>query len=173
MRVFKELAVFGVVLIAIFVGSYAIEQYFGLSDPIKVLYFWSGWLSFGSLVLGLIAGRWGRALGHCALAFAILHLGIFVYFDFDFDWDLMAIEILQKNYIVLGLLGFVGMLILGYFSFSRRFYRILFWLVLICIGSALLHIVQIQKVLSWEYWAVILACFAIIAFKLKKRAFGH
>lgn len=170
MIVLKEIFTFILGLSGLFGIAYAIEQFGGLSDPAKVLYFWSGWLSFGSLVLGLLGRKWGRFLGHCALAFGLLHLSVFVYFDFYFAWDLMLKEIREKTYIYLGIFSLVGIIVLGGFSFAQRFYRPLVYVVLACVGLGLLHIVMIQKVLGLGYWIVIIVSLAILLQKVYKLA---
>lgn len=162
----KEIFVFILALCGLFGMSYAIEQFGGLSDPAKVLYFWSGWLSFGSLVLGLLGRKWGRFLGHCALAFGLLHLSVFVYFDFYFAWDLMLKEIGEKTYIYLGIFSLVGMIVLGGFSFAQKFYHPLVYVVLVCVGFGLLHIVMIQKVLGLGYWIVIGISVGVLGIKI-------
>ncbi|WP_027326991.1 hypothetical protein [Helicobacter pametensis] len=155
MKCLRESIVFWAFVAFLFGIFRILEQFGGLSDPVKVFYFWSGWLCFGSLVLGLLGRKWGRFLGHCALAFGLLHLSIFVYFDFYFAWDLMFEEIGEKTYIYLGIFSLLGMMVLGGFSFARRFYRPLVYLVLVCVALGLLHIVMIQKVLAVWHWLVI------------------
>lgn len=145
--------------------SYGIEQFGDLSDPLKSLYIWSGWLSFSALILGLFAGAWGRFLGLCALVLGLWHLSLFVIFDFYFEWGLMWKEILQKHYLYYGIAALVLMIILGICSFLGTFWRFLLWLVLCCAIFSLVHIVMIQKVLSAFYWLVVLCASAALGYK--------
>lgn len=165
----KEILVFVLGFLFLFGGCYLIEQYGGLSDALKFLYFWSGWLSFECMILGLILKRWGRFLGLVALEFALIHLSIFVYFDFNFAWDLMQIELVQKYYIYYGICALGIMLVLGFFSFVGTFWHPLFYGVLGAIALGLMHIVMIQKVLKIQDYAVIFGVYAVVGWKLFQR----
>lgn len=143
-----------------------VEQAGGLADPVKFFYFWSGWLSFGALIGGMLVRKWGRFLGHCALVFALWHLLIFIAFDFSFAWDLMGMEILQKYYLDVGIFALLLMLILGVFSFFGTFFRPLVWLVFACVILSLMHVVMIQKVLGLAYWIVSIGTIGVLGYKI-------
>lgn len=153
-------------LVALGFISDQVEQIGVLADPIKFFYFWSGWLSFGTLIAGMLMRKWGRFLGHCALLFALWHTLIFLYFDFGFAWDLMGMEILQKYYLYAGIFAFLVMLFLGFFSFFGTFFRPLVWFVFACVILSLAHIVMIQKVLDLSYWAVVIATLSVLGYKI-------
>lgn len=164
----KEGLFFLLVLLGLYIISDRMEQAGGLADPVKFFYFWSGWLSFGALMGGILMRKWGRFLGHCALVLALWHTLIFVVFDFNLAWDLMGIEILQKHYLYVGILALLLMLILGVFSFFGTFFRSLVWLVYACVILSLVHIVMIQKVLGLSYWAVIIGVVSVLGYKIQK-----
>lgn len=143
-----------------------VEQMGVLADPVKFFYFWSGWLSFGALIAGMLMRKWGRFLGHCALLFALWHTLIFLYFDFGFAWDLMGMEVLQKYYLYVGIFALLLMLVLGIFSFFGTFFRPLVWLVFGCVVLSLVHIVMIQKVLNLSYWVVVIGTISVLGYKI-------
>lgn len=153
--------------LALWFVSDRVEQMGVLADPVKFFYFWSGWLSFGALIVGMFMRKWGRFLGHCALLFALWHTLIFLYFDFGFAWNLMGMEILQKYYLYVGIFAFLVMLFVGFFSFFGTFFRPLVWLVFICAALSLAHIVMIQKVLDLSYWAVVIGTIGVLGYKIK------
>lgn len=166
MKPIKEILFFGLVLVGLWILSDSVDRSGILADPIKSLYFWSGWLAFGALVIGLFMRRWGRFFGHCALVFSLWHLMIFIDFDFYFAWELMLRDVLQKYYLFVGILGLLIMLFLGAFSLFGRFYRFFAWLVFACIALSLAHIVMIQKVLGLAYWAVIIVVVSASIYKI-------
>lgn len=167
MKMVKKLVGLGIFL-AILVGGFCflllIEGDF--TDPIKVFYQWSGWGAFGALVLGMIMPK-GKWWGLFALLLALLHLSVFVFFDFYFEWGLMIEEIAKKPYIYAGIgaLGLMG--VLGIFSLGK-FYPFLKFGVWGAVVFSLIHIVMIQKVISWQIGSVIVMSLGILSFKILK-----
>lgn len=164
-----EVLFFLLILAGLWFLSDRVEQAGIGADPVKSFYFWSGWLSFGALIGGMLVRKWGRFLGHCALVFALWHTLIFMGFDFNFDWDLMGREIVQKSYLDVGIFALLLMLILGAFSFFGTFFRSLAWLVFACAVLSLVHMVMIQKVLGLGYWAVIIGTMGVLGYKILRQ----
>ncbi|ANV98169.1 hypothetical protein BBW65_04855 [Helicobacter enhydrae] len=147
--------------------AYAVEQkwIFDYVDPLKPLYFWSGWLSFACLLGGLILPN-GRFWGLIALVFAILHLSVFVYFDFYFDFVGMLEELSQKYYLYFGLICLIGFVILGGFSFAGKFYPSLVFVVMLCVFFGFLHIIAIQKVVKTSHIVVGSIVVCVLVYKI-------
>lgn len=154
---------------ALFCGGFsvllALEDSF--SDPAKGFYLWSGWIAYIALVGGLVL-PWGKWWGLLALLVGLLHLSVFVFFDFYFDWGLMFAEIAKKPYIYAGIFGLILMSVLGIFSLGKKFYPILRYGVYGAVVCSLVHIVMIQKALSWQIWSVILVSVGIVGMKIIK-----
>lgn len=172
MKIVKEIFLWLLTFLTVFLIAYAIEQRWILSlpDPVKTLYLWSGYLCYGFLLSGLILPK-GRLLGLIALVFACLHLSVFVYFDFYFALGPMIKELTQKRYIFFGIGSFVLFAILGFFSFRGKFFRPLVYVVMLCALLGLVHIVLIQKVVSFIYLVLIALTLGILGFKVIKKRF--
>lgn len=136
-------------------------------DPAKIFYQWSGWGSYIFLLGGLVLPS-GKYFGLLALLFGILHLSVFIFFDYYFDWTFMLLDLGKKPYIYAGIFSLGLMIILGIFSLKTRFYWFLKIFVWLAIISSLVHIVMIQKVISWKIVIVIGISVSILSFKLKK-----
>ncbi len=59
-----------------------------------------------------------RALGLYAFMYATIHIIIFINFDHGFAWSLIIQTIVEKTYILVGLLGFLMMILLAMTSFD-------------------------------------------------------
>lgn len=156
------------IFFALFVGGFytLLELEGKFTDPAKIFYQWSGWIAYGALVGGLIL-PWGKWWGLLALLVGLLHLSVFVFFDFYFDWGLMIAELTNKSYIYAGVIGLTLMSVLGIFSL-KKFYPILRYGVYGSVISSLVHIVMIQKVLSWQIWGVIAVSVGVLGVKIFK-----
>lgn len=154
------------VFLAFLVGGFCVLLSLegNFTDPTKVFYQWSGWIAYGALLAGLVL-PWGKWWGIFALLVGLLHLSVFVFFDFYFEWGLMIAELTKKPYTYAGIgaLGLMG--VLGIFSLGK-FYPILRFGVWGAVVCSLLHIVMIQKVLSWQVWMVILVSVGVLGVKI-------
>ncbi|MEZ1319460.1 protein-methionine-sulfoxide reductase heme-binding subunit MsrQ [Pseudomonas fluorescens] len=78
--------------------------------PLQKLSGWAGW----------IAVR--RQLGLWCFAYVVLHLCSYLAFILGFDWSQLGVELRKRPYIIVGTLGFLGLLALAVTSnrFSQR-----------------------------------------------------
>ncbi|RDU71717.1 hypothetical protein [Helicobacter brantae] len=154
-----------------FMGLLYVEGLEFFADPIKVFYQWSGWGAYIALVAGMVLPK-GKWWGLLSLNLALLHLSVFMFFDFYFDWGLMIAEVSKKPYIYMGVGALVLMSVLGVFSFGKRFFPSLRFLVWGAMLLSLAHIVMIQKVLSLWIWGGVGVSLAILCFKVFKSSFS-
>ncbi|MGE1092192.1 protein-methionine-sulfoxide reductase heme-binding subunit MsrQ [Pseudomonas zeae] len=140
-------------------------------DPGKVLV---DWLGLGTLVLllitlsmtpmqkltgwaGWIAVR--RQLGLWCFAYVVLHLCSYIAFILGFDWSQLTVELRKRPYIIVGALGFLGLLALAVTSnrYSQRRlgsrWKKLHRLVYVILGLGLLHMLWIVRA-DLEEWAI-------------------
>jgi sulfoxide reductase heme-binding subunit YedZ len=59
-----------------------------------------------------------RTIGLYAFLMALLHVSIFLALDFGFSWGLIWAEILEKQFILLGAISFIGITLLAATSFK-------------------------------------------------------
>jgi len=144
-------------------------------DPGKVLV---DWLGFGALVLllitlsmtplqkltgwaGWIAVR--RQLGLWCFAYVVLHLSAYAVFILGLDWSQLGVELRKRPYIIVGGLGFIGLLVLAVTSnrYSQRRlgarWKKLHRLVYVILGLGLLHMLWIVRadLKEWVIYAFI------------------
>lgn len=162
---FLGLLLFVIIFALGFGGLLYVEGFY--ADPSKIFYQWSGWGAFGALVLGMVLPK-GKWWGILSLDFALLHLSVFVFFDFYFDWGLMIAEVSKKPYIYAGIGALGVMSVLGAFSFAKRFYPTLKFLVLIATFLGVIHIMLIQKAFSFWVWGAVILSLLILGFKIFK-----
>ncbi|UVL55622.1 protein-methionine-sulfoxide reductase heme-binding subunit MsrQ [Pseudomonas sp. B21-035] len=119
--------------------------------PLQRLTGWSGW----------IVSR--RQLGLWCFAFIVLHLSAYMFFVLGLDWGQLGVELSKRPYIIVGMLGFVGLLILAVTSnrYSQRRlgarWKKLHKLVYVILGLGLLHFLWVVRadLKEWSIYAVI------------------
>lgn len=111
-------------------GLLARVYYLGFSDqlggdPVEAIIHYTGKGALNLLLLTLLAAplsRWlrqprlmrlRRPLGLYSALWATAHIGNYLTFDLQFDWPLVASELVQRPYIVVGLTAFVILLVLA------------------------------------------------------------
>ncbi|WP_108226988.1 MULTISPECIES: protein-methionine-sulfoxide reductase heme-binding subunit MsrQ [unclassified Pseudomonas] len=115
--------------------------------PMQKLSGWAGW----------IAVR--RQLGLWCFAYVVLHLCSYMAFILGFDWSQLAVELRKRPYIIVGALGFLGLLALAVTSnrYSQRRlglrWKKLHRLVYVILGLGLLHMLWIVRA-DLEEWAI-------------------
>jgi len=115
--------------------------------PMQKLTGWAGW----------IAVR--RQLGLWCFAYVVLHLSSYLAFILGFDWSQLGVELGKRPYIIVGALGFFGLLALAVTSnrYSQRRlgarWKKLHRLVYLILGLGLLHMLWIVRA-DLKEWAV-------------------
>ncbi|MCP2074474.1 UNVERIFIED_ORG: sulfoxide reductase heme-binding subunit YedZ [Pseudomonas lini] len=119
--------------------------------PLQKLTGWAGW----------IAVR--RQLGLWCFAYVVLHLSGYAAFILGFDWSQLGVELSKRPYIIVGALGFLGLLALAITSnrYSQRRlgvrWKKLHRLVYLILGLGLLHMLWIVRadLKEWSIYAFI------------------
>jgi sulfoxide reductase heme-binding subunit YedZ len=115
--------------------------------PLQKLTGWAGW----------IAVR--RQLGLWCFAYVVLHLSAYAVFILGLDWSQLGVELRKRPYIIVGSLGFLGLLALAVTSnrYSQRRlgsrWKKLHRLVYLILGLGLLHMLWIVRA-DLKEWAV-------------------
>ncbi|WP_426619133.1 protein-methionine-sulfoxide reductase heme-binding subunit MsrQ [Pseudomonas rustica] len=115
--------------------------------PMQKLTGWAGW----------IAVR--RQLGLWCFAYVVLHLCSYMAFILGLDWSQLAVELRKRPYIIVGALGFLGLLALAVTSnrYSQRRlgsrWKKLHRLAYVILGLGLLHMLWIVRA-DLEEWAI-------------------
>jgi sulfoxide reductase heme-binding subunit YedZ len=119
--------------------------------PLQKLTGWAGW----------IAVR--RQLGLWCFTYVVLHLTGYLAFILGFDWSQLGVELSKRPYIIVGALGFLGLLTLAVTSnrYSQRRlgkrWKKLHRLAYPILGLGLLHMLWIVRadLKEWSIYAVI------------------
>ncbi|MBC3348514.1 protein-methionine-sulfoxide reductase heme-binding subunit MsrQ [Pseudomonas sp. SWRI196] len=119
--------------------------------PLQKLTGWAGW----------IAVR--RQLGLWCFTYVVLHLSGYTAFILGFDWSQLGVELSKRPYIIVGALGFLGLLALAITSnrYSQRRlggrWKKLHRLVYPILGLGLLHMLWIVRadLKEWSIYASI------------------
>ena len=119
--------------------------------PLQKMTGWAGW----------IAVR--RQLGLWCFAYVVMHLSGYAAFILGFDWSQLGVELSKRPYIIVGALGFLGLLALAITSnrYSQRRlggrWKKLHRLVYLILGLGLLHMLWIVRadLQEWAIYAVI------------------
>ncbi|QXI27782.1 protein-methionine-sulfoxide reductase heme-binding subunit MsrQ [Pseudomonas vanderleydeniana] len=119
--------------------------------PLQRLVGWAGW----------IAVR--RQLGLWCFAYVLLHLAAYLVFVLGLDWSQLGVELSKRPYIIVGALGFLGLLALAVTSnrYSQRrlgrAWKKLHRLVYVILGLGLLHMLWIVRadLKEWTVYAVV------------------
>lgn len=115
--------------------------------PLQKLTGWAGWIVVR------------RQLGLWCFAYVVLHLGAYAVFILGLDWSQLGVELRKRPYIIVGSLGFLGLLMLAATSnrYSQRRlgrrWKVLHRLVYLILGLGLLHMLWIVRA-DLKEWAV-------------------
>lgn len=115
--------------------------------PLQRLSGWSGWIVVR------------RQLGLWCFAYVVLHLSGYLFFILGLDWGQLGVELRKRPYIIVGVLGFVGLLALAVTSnrYSQRRlgarWKRLHKLVYAILGLGLLHFLWVVRA-DLKEWAV-------------------
>ncbi|WLI28680.1 protein-methionine-sulfoxide reductase heme-binding subunit MsrQ [Pseudomonas rhodesiae] len=115
--------------------------------PMQKLTGWAGW----------IAVR--RQLGLWCFAYVVLHLAAYCVFVLGLDWSQLGVELRKRPYIIVGALGFLGLLALAVTSnrYSQRRlgtrWKKLHRVVYVILGLGLLHMLWIVRA-DLKEWAI-------------------
>ncbi len=115
--------------------------------PLQRLTGWAGW----------IAVR--RQLGLWCFAYVVMHLSAYLVFVLGLDWSQLGVELRKRPYIIVGSLGFLGLLALAITSnrYSQRRlgsrWKQLHRLAYVILGLGLLHMLWIVRA-DLKEWAV-------------------
>ncbi|WP_397459611.1 protein-methionine-sulfoxide reductase heme-binding subunit MsrQ [Pseudomonas asplenii] len=117
--------------------------------PLQKLSGWPGW----------IAVR--RQLGLWCFAYVVLHLVAYLVFVLGLDWSQLGVELSKRPYIIVGALGFLGLLALSVTSnrYSQRrlgkTWKKLHCLAYVILGLGLLHMLWIVRadLKDWSVYA--------------------
>jgi methionine sulfoxide reductase heme-binding subunit len=115
--------------------------------PLQKLTGWAGW----------IAVR--RQLGLWCFAYVVLHLSAYAVFILALDWSQLGVELRKRPYIIVGTLGFAGLLVLAVTSnrYSQRRlgsgWKKLHRLIYAILGLGLLHMLWIVRA-DLKEWAI-------------------
>ena len=119
--------------------------------PLQRLTGWAGWVVVR------------RQLGLWCFAYIALHLSAYLFFILGLDWGQLSVELRKRPYIIVGVLGFLGLLSLAVTSnrFSQRRlgarWKRLHKLVYVVLGLGLLHFLWIVRadLKEWSIYALI------------------
>ncbi|WP_369989652.1 protein-methionine-sulfoxide reductase heme-binding subunit MsrQ [Pseudomonas xanthosomatis] len=119
--------------------------------PLQRVSGWSGW----------VVAR--RQLGLWCFAYIVLHLMAYLVFILGLDWGQFGVELRKRPYIIVGALGFVGLLVLAVTSnrYSQRRlgarWKKLHKLVYVVLGLGLLHFLWIVRsdLREWAIYAAV------------------
>ncbi|KPA91502.1 MULTISPECIES: protein-methionine-sulfoxide reductase heme-binding subunit MsrQ [Pseudomonas] len=133
--------------------------------PLQKLSGWPGW----------IAVR--RQLGLWCFAYGVLHLAAYLVFVLGLDWSQLGVELSKRPYIIVGALGFLGLLVLAVTSnrYSQRrlgkAWKKLHRLAYVILGLGLLHMLWIVRadLKEWTVYAVIGALLLLLRIPMVAR----
>ncbi|CRI55269.1 protein-methionine-sulfoxide reductase heme-binding subunit MsrQ [Pseudomonas sp. CCOS 191] len=119
--------------------------------PLQRLTGWSGWIVVR------------RQLGLWCFAYIVLHLTAYLVFILGLDWGQFGVELRKRPYIIVGALGFLGLLALAVTSnrYSQRRlgarWKKLHRLAYVILGLGLLHFLWIVRsdLKEWAVYAAI------------------
>ena len=115
--------------------------------PLQRLTGWAGW----------IAVR--RQLGLWCFAYVVMHLSAYLVFVLGLDWSQLGVELRKRPYIIVGSIGFLGLLTLSVTSnrYSQRRlgagWKKLHRLAYVILGLGLLHMLWIVRA-DLREWAI-------------------
>lgn len=126
--------------------------------PLQRLTGWSGWIVIR------------RQLGLWSFAYILLHLSAYLWFILGFDFGQLTVELRKRPYIIVGALGFLGLLALALTSnrFSQRRlgarWKRLHKLSYAILALGLLHFLWIVRadLAEWSAYAAIGICLLVL-----------
>ncbi|RAI63761.1 protein-methionine-sulfoxide reductase heme-binding subunit MsrQ [Pseudomonas fluorescens] len=126
--------------------------------PLQKLTGWTGWNAVR------------RQLGLWCFGYVLLHLGCYSAFILGFDWSQLGVELRKRPYILVGALGFLGLLALAVTSnrYSQRRlgvrWKQLHRLAYVVLGLGLLHMLWIVRadLKEWVIYASIGALLLVL-----------
>jgi sulfoxide reductase heme-binding subunit YedZ len=126
--------------------------------PLQRLTGWAGW----------IAVR--RQLGLWCFAYVVMHLSAYLVFILGLDWSQLGVELRKRPYIIVGSLGFLGLLALAFTSnrYSQRRlgrrWKTLHRLAYVVLGLGLVHMLWIVRadLKEWAIYASIAALLLVL-----------
>ncbi|WP_343210977.1 protein-methionine-sulfoxide reductase heme-binding subunit MsrQ [Alteromonas lipotrueiana] len=145
------------------------------ADPVEALINFTGLNAIHLLFITLLVSpaarhlpcgdimRYRRLLGLYVFAYAVSHLLVYIFFELQRDWSLLASEIIERPYIIVGLCALMILTALTVTSFESlrkkmgRRWQSLHNLIYVCLVLVLLHFSWSQKTIIAEpliYWAV-------------------
>ena len=152
----------------------AIQDQLG-ADPVEALLHETGTWAINILILTLFISplakrlpmpdliRYRRLVGVYSFFYALAHFLVYIAFELQFDWMLIAAELIDRPYIVVGFSALILLVIMAATSFKhlqrqlgKKWQRI-HNTVYLCAGLALLHFTWSLKTSFEEpliYWAV-------------------
>lgn len=119
--------------------------------PLQKLTGWAGWVGVR------------RQLGLWCFAYVVLHLSAYLAFILGFDWSQLGVELRKRPYIIVGALGFLGLMALAVTSnrYSQRRlagrWKKLHRFAYLILGLGLLHMLWIVRadLKEWVIYAAI------------------
>nr|WP_218352956.1 protein-methionine-sulfoxide reductase heme-binding subunit MsrQ [Alteromonas lipotrueiana] len=161
-------------------GLLAFQFFLGVTnqlgaDPVEALINFTGLNAIHLLFITLLVSpaarhlpcgdimRYRRLLGLYVFAYAVSHLLVYIFFELQRDWSLLASEIIERPYIIVGLCALMILTALTVTSFESlrkkmgRRWQSLHNLIYVCLVLVLLHFSWSQKTIIAEpliYWAV-------------------
>ncbi|VVO10706.1 protein-methionine-sulfoxide reductase heme-binding subunit MsrQ [Pseudomonas fluorescens] len=115
--------------------------------PLQRLTGWAGWIVVR------------RQLGLWCFAYVVMHLAAYLVFILGLDWSQLGVELRKRPYIIVGSLGFLGLLALSVTSnrYSQRRlgagWKKLHRLAYVILGLGLLHMLWIVRA-DLKEWAI-------------------
>lgn len=115
--------------------------------PLQRLTGWAGWVVVR------------RQLGLWCFAYVVMHLAAYLVFILGLDWSQLGVELRKRPYIIVGSLGFLGLLALSVTSnrYSQRRlgvgWKKLHRLAYVILGLGLLHMLWIVRA-DLKEWAI-------------------
>lgn len=164
----------------VLLGLLAFQFFLGVTnqlgaDPVEALINFTGLNAIHLLFITLLVSpaarhlpcgdimRYRRLLGLYVFAYALSHLLVYIFFELQRDWSLLASEIIERPYIIVGLCALMILIALTVTSFESlrkkmgRRWQSLHNLIYVCLVLVLLHFSWSQKTIIAEpliYWAV-------------------
>ncbi|MGE7994439.1 protein-methionine-sulfoxide reductase heme-binding subunit MsrQ [Pseudomonas sp. NPDC089554] len=126
--------------------------------PLQRLTGWAGWVVVR------------RQLGLWCFAYIVLHMTAYMVFILGLDWAQLGVELRKRPYIIVGFVGFLGLLALAVTSnrYSQRRlgarWKKLHKLVYVILGLGLLHFLWIVRsdLQEWAVYASVAAALLIV-----------
>ena len=114
-----------------------------------------------------------KPLGLACFTYALVHLSVFLTFDLQFDLQALARILAEKPYVLVGMLGFLLLLVLAITSLNRlqkkmggkwwkRVHQSIYGISIL----AILHYLWLSKHLHWDFYVYTLLTAYLMGFRL-------